>query len=187
MFYTYCHTRNDTGKIFYIGKGTRKYRASSKDQRNKYWQNIVNKHGFKSEILAHWNTEKEAFEHEKLLILCFKDMGYTLANMTEGGEGCSKPSVEIRKKMSLSKLGKPSPRKGAILSNEIKEKLRQANLGKKMSEEQKNKISKALKNKQFSKQHCKNLSLAAKNKKMSNETKLKMSISAKKRWAKNAG
>ena len=165
MFYTYCHTRNDTGKIFYIGKGSRKYRASSKDQRNEYWQNIVNKHGFTSEILAYWDTEKEAFDHEKLLISCFKDMGYKLTNMTEGGEGCSKPSLETRKKMSLSKIGKTSPRKGAILSIETKEKLRKANLGKKMSEEQKKKISKALKNREFSEQHRKNLSLAAKNKK----------------------
>lgn len=165
MFYTYCHTRNDTGKIFYIGKGSRKYRASSKDQRNGYWQNIVNKHGFSSEILAYWNTEKEAFDHEKLLISCFKDMGYTLTNMTEGGEGCSKPSLETRKKMSLSKIGKPSPRKGVILSDEIKEKLRKANLGKKMPEEQKNKISKALKNRKFSEEHKKNLSLAVRKQK----------------------
>ena len=85
MFYTYAHTRNDTNKIFYIGKGNGK-RAWSKFGRNNYWNKIVNKHGFTAQVLAEWKDEKEAFDHEILLIACFKDMGYELVNMTNGGD-----------------------------------------------------------------------------------------------------
>jgi len=88
MYYTYCHQTADTGKIFYIGKGIdRRYKRSV--SRNPYWHNIVNKYGFNAKILAYWDTEKEALDHEKLLISCFKDMGYKLANLTNGGESGS--------------------------------------------------------------------------------------------------
>lgn len=85
MFYTYAHVRNDTNKIFYIGKGNGK-RAWSKFGRNNYWNRIVNKHGFTAQILAEWKEEKEALDHEVLLIACFKNMGYDLVNMTDGGD-----------------------------------------------------------------------------------------------------
>jgi len=85
MPYTYAHYTADTDKLFYIGKGVdRRYKR--KISRNKYWHNIVNKHGFVAKILAHWETEKEALQHEELLISVFKDMGYKLANLTNGGE-----------------------------------------------------------------------------------------------------
>lgn len=84
-FYTYVHTKPD-GTIFYIGKGQGK-RATAKSGRNKHWHNLVNKHGLNVEILAHWDTEQEAYDHEVLLISCFRDMGYELANYKNGGEG----------------------------------------------------------------------------------------------------
>lgn len=88
-YYTYAHYTADTKELFYIGKGSvhkqRKFhRAYAKTGRNKYWQNKVNKHkGFIVEILALWDKEEEAFEHEKLLISCFTG----LTNLTYGGEG----------------------------------------------------------------------------------------------------
>jgi hypothetical protein len=85
-FYTYAHVRKDTNAIFYIGKGCGK-RAHSREVRNVHWKNVVNKHGMDSVILAYWQTEGEAFEHEKFLLMCFKDMGLSLANKTLGGEG----------------------------------------------------------------------------------------------------
>jgi len=60
------------------------------DGRNSHWQNIVNKYGRPHvELLARWDTETEALDHEKLLISCFRDMGYKLANKAEGGTGAS--------------------------------------------------------------------------------------------------
>lgn len=88
-FYTYAHYTEDTNEIFYIGKGSVNKqaayrRAFSKQGRNRYWVNKVKKHGgHKVVILAHWGTEKEAFEHETFLIGCFSN----LTNMTVGGEG----------------------------------------------------------------------------------------------------
>jgi NUMOD3 motif len=88
MFYTYAHTKPD-GTIFYIGKGKDK-RAWSKNGRSTHWKNIVAKYkNYDIQILANWDTEQEAFDHEILLISCFKDMGYKLINLTAGGDGPS--------------------------------------------------------------------------------------------------
>lgn len=173
MHYTYAHTRNDTGKIFYIGKGV-KYRANSISSRNQYWKNVADKHGYKIEILSYWKTAKEALDHEILLISCFKDMGYKLANLTDGGEGNLgwNPSLETRKKMSDSRKN---------LSEELRQKLSNASqgeknafFGKKHSEETKKKISIAnkLKTPSFT------------GKKHSPETRAKMTASQKARWEK---
>ena len=86
MPYTYAHVTSDTNKIFYIGKGSGN-RLHRKDARNLHWHNTVAKHGYKAIKLAEWATEKEAFSHEKLLISCFKDMGFKLVNQSEGGDG----------------------------------------------------------------------------------------------------
>lgn len=107
-FLTYLHQTKDTGRIFYIGKGN-PHRVNDKNNRNKYWKNIVNKHGFTSSVIAEWETEQEAFEHEKLLIACFKDMGYKLANILEGGQGAVGPkSEETKKRISEVKKGVPN-------------------------------------------------------------------------------
>lgn len=119
FFYTYIHYRLDNNKPFYIGKG-KGYRAYAKKRPyNSHWTNIVNKAGFKAVILAHWQTEEEAFEHEKVLIESFRSMGYELTNKCNGGEGPS----------------------GAIRSQELKDYLRSLHIGKKrrpLTEEEKN-------------------------------------------------
>lgn len=100
MFLTYAHLKPD-GTLFYIGKGSQK-RSYAKDNRNQHWVNIVKKHGFQVETLAKWSNESDALLHEQFLIACFKDMGYKLANITDGGEGISghKHSAEAKAKMS---------------------------------------------------------------------------------------
>ena len=108
MYYTYAHTKPD-GTIFYIGKGQGR-RAWSKDNRNRHWKNVVAKYrNFTVEVLANWNTEEEAHSHEILLISCFKDMGYNLANVTNGGEGCSGYKHTEEHKKYISELA-PSKR-----------------------------------------------------------------------------
>jgi len=49
-----------------------------------------------------------------------KDHGY---NITSGGETIGKHSQESRRKMSLSKIGKPSSRKGMHHSDEAKKNM----------------------------------------------------------------
>ena len=141
-FYTYAHINLTTNKVFYIGKG-RQYRHLATARRNQHWQNIVNKHGFRAEILAYWKTSEEALSHEKLLISSFNDMGYVLANKTSGGEDCHL-SEETRKKIGLAQIGKKR-------SEESKRKMSEASLKRKPitgwthSEETKRKISAKLK------------------------------------------
>jgi hypothetical protein len=161
MFYTYAHY-TPAGRLFYIGKGQRK-RAWDKKRRNNYWQNIVSKHGDPVE----WKTEKEAFDHEKFLILCFKEMQFKLANMTDGGDGASgvvvsnetrikmsianssrKRTKEECKNISLGLLGKPRPNGRKPKTEEHKARISAALTGRKriaFSEEWRATMSAALK------------------------------------------
>lgn len=157
-FYTYAHFKKDDSTIFYIGKG-KKGRETVHQGRNKHWVNTVSKHGLNVEMLAGWKTEQEAFDHEKFLIWCFKDMGYKLVNMTDGGEGISNPSDETRQKMSASQLGR----------------------NRKLTEKHKTALSLAHKGKPLSSEHRKKIALANSGKKKSSESIAKMSANA---WAK---
>lgn len=89
MFYTYLH-KTAAGEVFYVGKGKdRRAWVHSGRNRSASWHQMVSSRGLQVEILAHWPTEAEAFEHEKFLISCFKDMGSCLLNATNGGGGAS--------------------------------------------------------------------------------------------------
>lgn len=104
--YTYTHQTAD-GRVFYVGKGKDR-RAWAKNKRSVYWQRVVKKHGLQVQIAARWPTEAEAFEHEKFLIWCFRDMGAELVNFTDGGEGSSgwQHDAETVAKIKASNTGK---------------------------------------------------------------------------------
>ena len=107
MFCTYAHY-TPQGTLFYIGKGSNERRPHYLQGRNNYWNKVVAKYGKpKVEVLAKWQTEVEAFEHEKLLISCFRDLGFKLCNLTDGGDGTSgyKQTPEHREKNRLAGLG----------------------------------------------------------------------------------
>jgi hypothetical protein len=129
MFYTYAHY-TPQGRIFYIGKGAHSSRAYRFKNRNVHWNSVVAKYGKpKVQVLATWDTEKEAFEHEVLLIACFKDIGVKLCNMTDGGEGASGRTLseEHKEKISAAQKGKPGKKPSA----ETLIKLRESHLGQK--------------------------------------------------------
>ena len=134
MFYTYAHYKPEGG-LFYIGKGKRR-RAYQLDNRNAHWNNIVAKYGKPYvQLLAKWDTEQEALDHERLLISCFRDMNFKLANICDGGQG-------------TSGLGHPAWNKGLTMPEESRQKLSKSlkgkpawNAGVPMSDEQKAKIS----------------------------------------------
>jgi len=89
MFYTYLHrSASGSGEIFYVGKGTGK-RAYHQSKRNPHWKNIVRKYGLLVEICATWESEEDAFTHEKFLIGVMRNLGIDLVNRTDGGEGSS--------------------------------------------------------------------------------------------------
>ena len=149
MFYTYAH-HTPQGRLFYIGKGLGK-RAYKKESRNQHWQNVVEKYGNPDiQILAYWETEEEALDHERLLISCFRDLGHKLCNLSDGGKGNAgiPMSDESKLKISLAKKGTPAWNKGIPLTEECKQKLSETmmgrpswNKGKKHSEEHRHKTS----------------------------------------------
>jgi hypothetical protein len=87
-FYVYVHLRADSGLPFYVGKG-RNGRAYDRKSRNKYWHAVARKSGVVVEFLHTGLTEEEAFSKEIEEIAWFRGY-YTLANMTDGGDGSTK-------------------------------------------------------------------------------------------------
>jgi hypothetical protein len=100
-FFVYLHRRASNGKVFYVGKGTRR-RHKSKWNRSQHWHNIVNKHGYTIEIVQNGMQEWWAFELERELILKYQSDG--LCNRTEGGEGSSGFRLSTEKKALLKVL-----------------------------------------------------------------------------------
>lgn len=108
-YYIYEHIRPDTGKIFYVGKGS-KYRYKVTQGRNCHWQHIVAKAGgFEARIVVDDLDEEFALFIEEERIDQLQRLGYTLANMSSGGETPSF-SDEAKLKMSESHLGEKNPR-----------------------------------------------------------------------------
>lgn len=131
-YYAYRHIRNDTNTPFYVGigkqmPGTGSYgRASSKHCRNKYWVNIVAKHGYTVEIFYETSIESEIIAKEKEFISLYgrRDLGNgILVNMTDGGEGRFSYSIEQRREYAERMRGRVSPMKGKKLSEETRKKM----------------------------------------------------------------
>jgi hypothetical protein len=110
-FYTYLHLRADDLRVMYAGKGSME-RAYRRSGRSAYWQRVARKHGRIVLLLAVWENEDDAFEHERVLIERFRRRGDPLVNLTDGGEGLSgmRFSPEHRARLSASNL-KHSPRR----------------------------------------------------------------------------
>ena len=136
MAIVYQHIRLDTNEIFYIGISIYLKRAFSKNNRSCYWKKIVNKIGFKVDILFENITWGEACEKEKEFIKLYgrKDLNTgILINMTDGGGGKCNPSQEERLKMKERRMNKPIPTsirikisnslKGHIQSDIVKDKI----------------------------------------------------------------
>jgi hypothetical protein len=127
MAYLYRHIRLDKNQPFYIGIGvnSRYTRAHEKVKRNRFWRNVVSKTEYEVEIVLDNLTWQEACEKEKEFISLYgrRDLGTgSLCNLTNGGEGVV----------------------GVIRTEEYRQNLRKANLGKKMSAESIEKLKEAL-------------------------------------------
>lgn len=95
-FYTYMWLRED-GTPYYVGKGkgVRAFRRGAP-----YRERI---------ITQDWLTEEQAFAAEKFLIAYYgrKDNGTgILRNLSDGGEGLSNPSEEVRAKQGATNKGR---------------------------------------------------------------------------------
>ena len=113
MAYVYKHIRLDTNEVFYVGIGSDDSfkRAYTELGRNKFWQAVRDKSGFRVEIVKDGLTWKQACRKEKTLIKKYgrRDLGLgTLVNLTDGGEGGTGRIVsdEIKLKASERMKGK---------------------------------------------------------------------------------
>lgn len=165
-FYVYRHIRLDTTTPFYVGKGKGNRAFLKERKRSKYWNNIVNKYGYKIEIIEKDLTEEQAFAKEIEFIKLYKSQGFCEANMTDGGTGgdtykhrSDEAKLKFRQKIS-------NIQKGKILSEETKRKISKSEKGKKISKETRRKLSSSLKGRIS----------PNKNKKMSENLRIKNSL-----------
>lgn len=100
IYYVYAHVRKDSGKIFYVGKGSGN-RVLVRSNRNSYWNSIALKHGFIPKILEANLTEKQSYEREIYYIKLYKDLGQCECNFTLGGDG-----VNVEKRWWSDKISK---------------------------------------------------------------------------------
>jgi hypothetical protein len=146
--YVYRHRRLDNNQIFYIGIGT-KYRPNKKTNRNKHWNNIVNKVNYQVEILYNNLSWEDAVDLEVFLIELYgrKDLNKgNLVNLTNGGEGT------VGRKLSKQQCEDIKNRmKGHFVTKETRLKIsisnKGKNKGKKINEETRLKMSKSQKGK----------------------------------------
>jgi len=91
MAYVYVHKTDDTNKPFYIGISANNDgnygRLRTEKGRNSYWKRVKNKHGIQYEILDDNVSWEHAQELERKYIKEYKECGYKLTNLTDGGEG----------------------------------------------------------------------------------------------------
>lgn len=118
QFYVYVHMKETDDSVFYVGKGC-KYRYTTKQGRNQYWQRIVAKHGFTAEIVKNNLSFDEANAYEIVLIKQLKDQGCILCNLTAGGEGCLGIKKTDAQKASISVKNKGRKRTDATKAKMI--------------------------------------------------------------------
>lgn len=118
--YIYGHYTLD-GQLRYIGKGSGK-RAWSKHSRTDSWRLAFPAARFGWAILADNLQEEEAWELEPVFIRYFREKGYDLANVAEGGRGIDAATV------SATKTGRPNGLKGRVMPEEHRQKIAQARL-----------------------------------------------------------
>lgn len=155
-FYVYYHVRNDSGHIFYVGKGSGRRLREVSNRKNPHWHNVVKKAGFTPVILLDNLDEPTALSYEMEFIAWCREAGYKLVNMTDGGES-GVPTTETRLKMSTSaKLKPPISEKTRQLMS-INNRGNKRRLGKLHNAATKAKMSRASKGKSKSASHSANI------------------------------
>lgn len=86
MYYTYTYAKLD-GTVFYVGKGKGRRAFSSSDRPRYFLEHALDQGGIVIRIVRRFETEAEAFEHEKELIRSYREQGVFLLNRTDGGRG----------------------------------------------------------------------------------------------------
>ena len=153
VHYIYCITNNINGKM-YIGKRSI---SGTIENDSKYFGSgkmisyAIKKHGienFTKDILGVVDSDEEAYAVEAILVNHDIVDDPNFYNISLGGCGYQsghRPTEETKRKSSESKKGKPSGRKGCVLSDEQKKKMSGLRKGILRTEEEKRKISEKMK------------------------------------------
>lgn len=168
-FYVYEWYIENTGEVFYIGKG-KNDRFLEVKRRNKMFKDIYRTHNCSVRKIQENLTEQEAFKLEMKTIAYYKEnTKYRLANQTNGGNGGNTRKFynkhQLRaysKKASLKRKGiinqgENNPMYGKSWvdgkapeeKQEICNKIRLSNIGKKRSLEARLKMSISAKNREY--------------------------------------
>lgn len=138
--FVYRHLNPVTFDVFYVGIGCSNNfeRAYSHRNRNKFWNNYVNKHGVLVDVIATRLTKDQAAKFEIELIAFYgkKINGGKLVNLSDGGEN-SLFGIPRTKEHSR-KIGQSQ--KGKIVSAETRAKQSAAKIGRKPTRETISKI-----------------------------------------------
>ena len=127
--YNYIDYRKDDNSPFYVGIGNSK--RINNYNRNKFHTAVKNKHGMYRVVIQGPVTWDQACATEINLISEYKNKGYKLTNITEGGEGKKgvptsqkqKEATSYRSKGNTYKTGIPaSPKQKAAVSKSIHNK-----------------------------------------------------------------
>jgi hypothetical protein len=143
MFYVY-ELKDTLGKTFYVGKGSgnRMRQHEVKAKRGCYTK-VCRKirelwnigHLIFPVVVFETENEKEAFQEEIRRIALYGRENLT--NETDGGDGPSNPSEDVRRRIALG-------RTGIKISEKTRERLRVSHLGKRQTKATRKKISKAM-------------------------------------------
>jgi hypothetical protein len=163
-YYIYFHINLVSNEVFYVGKGKGR-RAWRKFGRSQYWNRIVNKYGYRVDIIHENLSEKRAFDWEKLYISMFGRKN--LCNLTDGGDGSTGciPNEETRKKL-----------RNKIVTEETRKKISQSQKGRIVTEQTRKKLSQSHKgnNNWLGKTHTEETKQKMRNKIVTEETRKKI-------------
>lgn len=151
-YYVYAHLNPLTLSPFYIGKGKGE-RISSSIGRNKFWHNTVMKYGYIQVRLVDGLTNEQSLEIEMQYIAKYKLRldGGCLVNLSMGGQGgntLNQYNIDAaRIKSRNQKIGDKNPNygkktwlHGLQMSQETKDKISAAKIGKPLRSEVKVKV-----------------------------------------------
>jgi len=136
MAIVYEHIRLDTNEVFYIGWGKTEKRAYEWG-RNKHWERVVKKAGYRVNIFAVGLSEEDAKEIEiaEIARVGRSDLNKgPLVNKTNGGDGTINMNIDSINSMRQKKMG-------VKMQDSIKHKISESNKNKKRSDESRRRYS----------------------------------------------
>lgn len=81
----YIHRKNDTGEIYYVGRGRGNRPRQFTRGRSRAWQQIYQQSGCLVEIIAEYDDESLAAVHEQIYIAACREEGIPIVNYKNGG------------------------------------------------------------------------------------------------------